>query len=487
MAFTNVGSAENEFSGSVGVSNPTSFSVSIPDLAANSIGWVNISVESIAAATAVLSGVTWGGQATTKAIPASNALTNQTAHIYYLVNPPDNGSKAFEITYQDTGASITGTLHITVGWADAGAAVSLDDTSEASGTTQNPTITSTQAGANELVISNSSSTANALGSPTTTDCTELQSWDSGGNCAISAYSIPGSSGDVTHRHNYSQSGTYGIVSASFKEAAGGIVEAIGLTSETDTAQAVAKAKAKALGPNTETDSSLAIVAEKTYPLGLTSETETAQSLTAAKTAALGLATETDTALGISTPGDILQAIGLAAETESALAIASAKALAIGQVAETDSALAITAVKTYAPGLVSETDTALGMAVFKTVVVGIASETDSALGIAVAGATTIGIASETDTALPITAAKVMAIGQASETDASLALIAVKSNALGIVSEADAALAIAIFKVLALGLVSETDAALGISFGIAPDLDNGMFKALFKNHDKRMVVP
>jgi hypothetical protein len=38
---------------------------------------------------------------------------------------------------------------------------------------------------------------------------------------VTAYSQPASSGDVTHQHNYGESGVYAITSASFKEAAAG--------------------------------------------------------------------------------------------------------------------------------------------------------------------------------------------------------------------------------------------------------------------------
>lgn len=221
MAFSNIGSVENESGSiSIGSSNPISFAATIPDLAANSIGFVLIGGHSIGTATVVLSSVTWDGQTMTKAIPASNAFTSRTSHIYYLVNPPDNGSKTIVVNFSAPVTAIPAVVHTVVGYADASAVVSLDDSSEGSGTTQNPTIISTQAGANELVISLSTTAANAVSAPSTTDCTELQNYDSGGNCSIAAYSTPASSGDVTHQHNYSQSEVYTITSMSFKEETG---------------------------------------------------------------------------------------------------------------------------------------------------------------------------------------------------------------------------------------------------------------------------
>jgi len=208
MAFSNIGSAEQAF-GSTNSASDT-ISVAVPNLATNSIGFVFATLTST---TATVTGVTWNGQAMS-AGPAPDAGVNLVA-CFYLVNPPDNGTYNIVASYSSTN------LHhgyIAVGWADAGAAVSIDDTSSTTGTTQNPSITSTQAGANELVVSCSNSNANNVGAPTTTNCTELTNHDHGGDCVISAYSIPTSSGDATHTHNYSQSGTYAIASMSFKEA-----------------------------------------------------------------------------------------------------------------------------------------------------------------------------------------------------------------------------------------------------------------------------
>lgn len=212
MAFTNIGSEEDLFSAIT--STTYTASVAVPDLAANSIGFV--AVASVAGSGGDITGVTWNGDAMTEG-PATVDSAGRIAEIWYRANPDDNGTYNIIVTFGD---SVVRSVSVVTGWADASAAVSLDDTSVGSGDTQNPTITSTQAGANELVVSVSAHAANALGSPTTTNCTELQSWDSGANCTITAYSIPSSSGDVTHQHNYSQAETYAIVSASFKEAAG---------------------------------------------------------------------------------------------------------------------------------------------------------------------------------------------------------------------------------------------------------------------------
>lgn len=232
MAFTNIGSAELESSQSIGLDSPLTLSPTIPDLGDYGIGIVIVNAH-LVSATRTITSVTWGGETLTKAVPTgSNVLSNYSNHIYFKVNPLDADTRAIVVNFQEGGAPVAASVHVVAIWASAGNTVSLDDTSTTSGTTQNPSITSTQSEANELVISGSGSSANAIGSPSTTNCTELQSWDSGGNCSIGAYSIPSSSGDTTHTHNYSQNGTYGITSASFKEASSGTNIDITLTPAT---------------------------------------------------------------------------------------------------------------------------------------------------------------------------------------------------------------------------------------------------------------
>lgn len=217
MAFANIGSVQGTFNNHNSATDDVSAAVA--SLGANRVGIVLVN-RLHAAANITITGVTWNTVAMTQAVVEDTESVRRSA-IFYLVGCAHNGTYDIVVTY--SAASIHSSL-ITVAWADATGAISIDDTSSAQGTTQNPTITSTQAGANELVVSGSFSAANALSDPSVTDCTLLQDWDQGGNCMVSAYSQPASSGDVTHQHNYSQSEVYAITSASFKEeSAGGTV------------------------------------------------------------------------------------------------------------------------------------------------------------------------------------------------------------------------------------------------------------------------
>jgi hypothetical protein len=248
MAFGNIGSAELESASSLATD---SISATVPDLGANSIGLVWVCQHS-GAATLTVSSVTWGGQAMSNVPGSTIDDGTRRVSLYQKANPLDNGSQTISVNWS---AATSKAAHIVAVWADATNAISLDDTSETSGTlTQNPTITSTQASSNEFVVSASVSAANALGAPTTTDCTELQTWDSGGNCSIVAYSTPVGSGDATHTHRFSQSESYVIASVSFQESGANNTPTIALNTADDTTFSTTTPTVEFTGTDTESDS-----------------------------------------------------------------------------------------------------------------------------------------------------------------------------------------------------------------------------------------
>jgi hypothetical protein len=215
MSFSNIWSEQDQFTNPGGSADTAS--VVVPSMAAYSIGFVLVLLNTAYSSDGLITGITWDGQAMTQAVQFRGGVTSRHAAIFYLVNPPNNGTKNIVVSYI---AETARTGLVVSGGADASATVSLDDTSTGSGTGDPVPITSTQAGTNEFVLSGSVSAANALASPSVIDCTLLQAWDSGGNCMVSAYSIPAGSGDVTHQHDYSESEVYTVVSASFSEAGG---------------------------------------------------------------------------------------------------------------------------------------------------------------------------------------------------------------------------------------------------------------------------
>lgn len=235
--------------------------------------------------------------------------------------------------------------------------------------------------------------------------------------------------------------------------------AIGLVTETDTAFALTRAKARAVGLAAEADTAFALTRAKARTVGLATETDAALAAGRAKARAVGLAAEADTALAVTAGTGDAVAIGLAAETDSALAVARAKARSVGLAAETDTALALTAARALAIGLATETDAALALTAAKALAIGIATETDEAFSVVLAGGP-LGLASETDAALALGRAKARSVGLASESDAALAAAVVRALAAGLADETDTAFALGRAKSLTIGIAIETDQGLAL---------------------------
>jgi len=226
-------------------------------------------------------------------------------------------------------------------------------------------------------------------------------------------------------------------------------------SETDTAQAVGKAKVKAIAQAVETDTSLAVIARKSKNLAQATETDTAQAVARSKSKGAAQATETDTAQ----------------------AVARLKTKQVAQANETDLAQPITrsGAKNIAVLQATEVDTAQPVARSKAKTFAQALETDSAITVTRLKSRTLGIAAETDTAHSFAKAKVKAIGQAAETETALAITRLKRQTLQQATETNTAQAIARKKAKGVAQATETDSALPVTrFGVVSSYLRGTFK-------------
>lgn len=262
-----------------------------------------------------------------------------------------------------------------------------------------------------------------------------------------------------------------------------IEQAIGLTTETDTVQAFAAVKQKAVGLNAETEAAQALTARKARAVGLSSATETALGLTMSKAKAFGQASEADlaqslskvkaTSLGLATEtaqGFDLHTIkarvlGLTTETETAQDLTVQGATLVGQTTETDQALALSTYKSLAIGQTQETDAALSATRQKTKATGLTTETDQAFSVSATKSKIIGLVTETGTAQGMAVQGSTLLGLADETEAALSLSVKKAKTLGLASEAESAQALTGRKVRTIGLVTETDQALGVGNAIS----------------------
>lgn len=231
--------------------------------------------------------------------------------------------------------------------------------------------------------------------------------------------------------------------------------AVAQASETDTAQAVGKAKVKAVGQAVETDTSIAITARKSKNLAQATETDTAQAVARAKSKSIAQSTETDTAQ----------------------AIARLKTKQVAQATETDLAQPITrsGAKNIAVIQATELDTAQPIARSKAKTFAQAFETDSAISVTRLKSRVLGIASETDTAQVVAKTKVKAIGQAAEAETALAITRLKRQTLQQATELDLAQAVTHTKAKGVAQAVETDTALSITqFGVVSGYLRGTIK-------------
>lgn len=240
-------------------------------------------------------------------------------------------------------------------------------------------------------------------------------------------------------------------------------QAVGLSSETDSALAVTIRKEIEAGLSSETDAALAVTGARIKPVGLASETDSALDVTpvAPTIVAVGLASETDSALAVDRSRGFN--VGLSAEADTAQPVTGSRTKPVGIASEADSAQSVLASKSIAVGIASEADSAQSVDITRFKAVGLAEETDAALGVSAVGpgAVEVGLAEETDTAQPITIRKEATADQAAETDSALSITPARIVDVGLSSETDTAQVITFRREVELGIAGETDSALDVT--------------------------
>jgi DNA-binding transcriptional regulator YdaS (Cro superfamily) len=258
--------------------------------------------------------------------------------------------------------------------------------------------------------------------------------------------------------------------------------AVGMVTETDVAQPIAKAKTKGIGQVTEANLAQGITGGKAKVIGQVTETDLAQSVAwapihrlvgmvaevdlaqpvawAPKARLVGMVTETNLAQPISIP--IIVLLGQVTETDLAQSVSwNPMARLINQVAEVDVAQPVS----WSPmhrlvGQVVETNLAQPIGRERTYLIALVVETDQAFGVAWAPIhRLISPVSEADLAQPVTVSgpKTIAVGMVTETD--LAQIIAYIPKIQQVVEADLAQPVTWAPIRRLvGQVSESDEAL-----------------------------
>ena len=229
----------------------------------------------------------------------------------------------------------------------------------ASGTTYtSPSVTSLSAGAMLVQAWGADLNANSSLTPVTSGLAVAGQRTQGSTFILSGitYKLEASAAAYTYQvsHGAAAIGAQGWALA-LKPAAGGIAIAIARAPETDSAQALVRAKARAIAAPTESDTARALVSGKARAIAAALEADSAQALVRAKARAIAAPTETDTARALS-PAKA-RAIAAALEADSAQALVRAKARAIAPAIEADAARGLASAKARAIAPALEADSA----------------------------------------------------------------------------------------------------------------------------------
>jgi hypothetical protein len=241
-----------------------------------------------------------------------------------------------------------------------------------------------------------------------------------------------------------------------------VSQAIGLTSESNTAHALRRRKSRTLGLASETSTVHELGSQRVRALGLASETGSAQALRKSKTKGVGLASDVGSShsltrakshlLGVGGSTDSVsrlgrvKSLGTAGDTASAQVLGRGKSLGLGQVvgSETVSPLG------RALGIVGESSTSPSLGRGKAKTLGPTGGVETALSVGRGKRLTLGLVGGTETALQVTGSKTRLLGLVSELATSHELAKAKTQTLGIVETTDRVLPLG----GELGLATET---------------------------------
>lgn len=174
---------------------------------------------------------------------------------------------------------------------------------------------------------------------------------------------------------------------------------VGLNTETDSAFAIGKRKAKTLGLATQASSVLALTRRKSKALGLSSSSHSAFSVGRRKSKLLGLVSSAHTALAVIAPHFV--SLGLASSANTALAIARKKSRALGLTVSSATAFAVAHTKRKTLGLASSANTAFASRATRLKSAGLAVSTNVALAVGRLKRKVLGLPTSSNTAFSVT--------------------------------------------------------------------------------------
>jgi len=285
--------------------------------------------------------------------------------------------------------------------------------------------------------------------------------------AYKAVTTPATLSSATFQHAGTNSFANGMIAIVLKPvAAGGGDEApVGLSSEADTALALARQQRADVSVASHTATSFALAASQSRLAGLATETETVFSLGSQQIKPVGLCVETDSSLALApNSGSLSAPVGLCVETETVFALARSSRRSTSVSVETETSFALARSHRRLISLATETETslALGRAFARPVTLSLEINTVPNAG---AQVLPVGLCTESETAFALARSQRRVAGTAIQTETSFGLGRQQRKALSVTITSELALAASRAYQAPVGRSDELSQAFGLNHAVA----------------------
>jgi hypothetical protein len=199
-------------------------SVVVPSLGANRAGAVLVSFPVSSTNVTSIASVVFDQGGSNLTMNAGTVVTNGNTRVqcfYLLGTLPQNGTYTVRVRVNVSVAPSAGQVQVTTTWNTADNPILFDNQAQNSGSGAATATVTVPISAAGWIVTAAAHDANALAATPYPDGTLLHAYDFGGNCSVSGYSKPGSSGSYALDHDFSQTGTWSAAGLSFIEDGGG--------------------------------------------------------------------------------------------------------------------------------------------------------------------------------------------------------------------------------------------------------------------------
>lgn len=261
------------------------------------------------------------------------------------------------------------------------------------------------------------------------------------------------------------------------------IKSFGLTSEADTSQTIRAGHRRIWGQPSETSTSQTFARRKIRTFGLNSESDTSQAFTRRKIRTFGQATESEQPQSFQ--GKITYSMSFAIETDTSQSFAKRKFKSFGQASDTNTSTNFSRRVTRFMSLPTETDES--RTIRPNVFVKFVTETDTPQAFRRVKRRNVNLVSETDTTFPLAKRKRKSFNFSTETDAAIAFAPAHRRIIGLPSESDSAFSQRPARGDEMGIASTIELARDITtIGVSLNLTPREFGQRIRGNDVRVKI-